>query len=448
MKSKIALFILSLLLIVGYFLLAHEMPLYKGQYVIVIFLVLMDLYLWSALRKAIFSYSFWHKYVITFLFWLPLMMVLFLIIGAAIRPIVDWNDTFRTFWIGFIVVFYTVKVFPFLFLLIADFIRLIKKIPILAKKEKRRSLVTTNESGITRSKFLQYLGYLSGGIVFSTMLAGMFKWVYDFNVVKKHLYYKRLPQAFDGYKIVQISDLHLGTWTSNRPLEEAVKHINKLNPDLVLFTGDLVNYATKEAFRFEKTLSEIKARDGIYVTLGNHDYGDYVSWPSPAAKKQNMSQLVALYNRLGWKLLNNKHVKLFHKGSYIALVGVENWGYHARFPKYGDIKKASKGLEPDIFKLLMSHDPTYWDHVIIPEGYDMDLTLSGHTHGFQFGIETKDFKWSPAQYMYKEWAGLYQDKNTHREIYVNRGLGSIGYPGRIGILPEITYIILKSSKEV
>ncbi len=400
-----------------------------------------DLYLWSALRKTIFNYRFWHRYAVTFLFWLPLMMVGVLVIGTLFKPIQDWNDVFRTYWIGFILVFYTAKIFPLFFLLLADLWRVIRKIPAFLNRDHRKALVERQmEEGISRSKFLQYMGYLTGGLVLGTMLTGMFKWAYQFNIVHERLFFKRLPKAFNGIRIVQISDLHLGTWKSEKPLEEAVRHILSLKPDLILFTGDLVNFTTKEAFRFEKVLARLKAPLGVFATLGNHDYGNYVSWPSKAAKQQNMNQLYAFYKRIGWKLLNNRHVKFTRNGQQMALVGVENWGAHPRFPKRGDLKKAAKGLEPDLFKLLMSHDPSHWDHVVIPQHFDMDLTLAGHTHGFQFGIETKDFKWSPAQYMYKEWAGLYTDKASGRRIYVNRGLGSIGYPGRIGILPEITLL--------
>ncbi len=409
----------------------------------IVVLFFADLYLWSALRKTIFNYHFWHKYVVTFLFWLPMMMVAVLIIASVFRPIQDWNDVLRTYWIGFILVFYIAKMFPLLFLLIADLWRVIQKIPVFASKKQRRGILEEKE-GISRSKFLQYMGYLSGGLVLGTMLTGMFKWVYEFNVVHEKLSCGRLPKNFDGLRIVQISDLHLGTWNSEKPLMEAIKRIMALKPDLILFTGDLVNFTTKEAFRFEKILSMIKAPMGVYATLGNHDYGDYVSWPSKAAKQRNMNQLYAFYKRLGWKLLNNRHVRFTRGNQQIALVGSENWGAHLRFPRRGNLKKATFGLEPDMFKLLMTHDPSHWNYVVIPENYDMDLTLSGHTHGFQFGIEYKDFKWSPAQYMYKEWAGLYTDKASGRQIYVNRGLGSIGYPGRIGILPEITLLELKA----
>ncbi len=443
MKLFITYLTAFLTIIAGFFIFHHEMPHYTGIYVLMVMLLFGDLYLWSALRKKIFSYKFWHKYAIAFIFWLPLMMSLFFVIGTAIKPIIDWNDVFRTYWVGAILVFYAAKLFPLFFLLIADLIRVFQKLSHLFYKEKRHKLAMQGE-GISRSKFLQYMGYLTGGLVFSGMLAGMFKWAYDFNIVKKRIHFSRLPEAFDGFKIAQISDLHLGTWTSDRPLEEAIRHINDLKADVVLFTGDLVNYSTREAFRFEENLKKIKAPLGVYVTLGNHDYGNYVNWPSKAAKQKNMTELFDLYDRLGWNLLNNRHVKFENNGAQIALIGVENWGAHPRFPKRGDLKKATSGLDPDIFKLLMSHDPSHWDKVVLPENFDMDLTLSGHTHGFQFGIETKDFKWSPAQYMYKEWAGLYTDKDSGKQIYVNRGLGSIGYPGRIGILPEITLIELRS----
>lgn len=444
MKSKTVFTLFSILAIIGgYFLFAYEIPPYANRYLFIVILLFVDLYMWSALRKTIFSYTLWLKNTVAILFWLPLMGVIIMIVGAAIVPLYNWNDILRTYLVGFIVVFYAAKLFPMFFLLIADMVRLAQKLPTFFKKEERRGLVKT-ENGITRNKFLQYMGYLMGGLVMGSMLTGMFKWVYDFKIVKKQIHFDRLPKAFDGFRVVQISDLHLGTWTSARPLEEAIKMINSLKGDIVIFSGDLVNFATKEAFKFEEVLKKVSAPMGVYCTLGNHDYGDYVSWPTAAAKKQNLNQLFALYKRIGWKLMNNRHVKLERDGSEIALIGVENWGSHARFPKRGDIKKATNGLDDNIFKLLVSHDPTHWDYVIIPGNYDIDLTLAGHTHGFQFGIEMKGIKWSPAQYLYREWAGLYKDQKSGRRIYVNRGLGSIGYPGRIGILPEITMFEFKA----
>jgi predicted MPP superfamily phosphohydrolase len=437
MKQKFYYLLIPLVLILGYFLIAYSLPKYSGQYFVFVILMFADLYLWSALRKQFFSYRKWLKVLITFIYWLPAIMLTGFALGAALLPVVDWNDPFRTYFLGFILVFYTAKLFPVIFLLLADFVRLVNKLFELFKKEKRQEFIEENE-GIPRSKFLLYLGYITGGLVLGTMFTGMFKWVYQFRVAVEKLKFSNLPADFNGLKIVQISDLHLGSWTSEKPLEQAVEMINELKPDLVLFTGDLVNFASKEADRFEDTLSKIKSRLGIYTILGNHDYGDYVNWPSPAAKQENMDQLVDLYKRLDWKLLNNENVVLTSPTGNLAIMGVENWGYVDRFPKYGDIQKAMEGTEKADFRLLMTHDPTHWEKIIIPGKYPVDLALSGHTHGFQVGIEIPGLKWSPAKYLFKHWAGLYQDDASSKYLYVNRGLGSIGYPGRIGILPEIT----------
>ena len=277
------------------------------------------------------------------------------------------------------------------------------------------------------------------------MFIGMFKWAYEFRIVREKIVFPNLAKEFNGFKIVQISDIHLGTWTSKKPLQKAVDLINELNPDIILFTGDLVNYATNEAIGYENILSQLKAKYGVFAILGNHDYGNYVTWSSIEAKQENMMQLYNFFEKVGWKLLNNENIIIEKETGNLALIGVENWGANPRFPKYGDIDKALVGAENADVKILMTHDPSHWEKVIIPGGYDIDLSLSGHTHGFQFGIETKEIKWSPAKYVYKYWAGLYEDAaKSGKYIYVNRGLGSIGYPGRIGMLPEITLLELES----
>jgi len=401
-----------------------------------VLLFLADLYLWSSVRKQIFSYRKWLKLAVSFIYWLPLILVIGLMAVSVFVPIIDWNDQFRTFLLGFILVFYAAKILPVVFLFLADIVRVIDKIFVLFKKEERKKI--EEKEGITRSKFLQYLGFISGGLVLGTMFTGMFKWVYQFKVHHQKIKLEKLPEGFEGMKIVQISDLHLGSWNLTEPLEQAVSMINDVNPDLILFTGDLVNFSTKEAFRFEETLSKLKAKNGVYAVLGNHDYGDYVKWPNDAAKEKNLSDLIKFFDRLGWKPLRNENEVFETESGKLALIGVENWGASPRFPKYGDIDIAMKGTEDADVRLLMTHDPSHWGDIIIPDNYEIDLSMSGHTHGFQFGIETPGVKWSPAQWMYKEWAGLYQDERTGRFLYVNRGLGVIGYPGRIGILPEIT----------
>jgi len=437
MKSKLSYIFYPVLLILGYILISQIMPKYTGQYVFFMIILLGDIYLWSSIKKAVFNYKRWLSLSLSFLYWLPFILLLVFAVSAIFVPVIDWNDQLRTYLLGFVFVFYTAKLLPIIFLLLSDFVRVITKIFILLNKQKREEFKEKNE-GITRSKFLQYVGFISGGLILGTMFTGMFKWVYQFNVIYQKIKLPNLPASFKGFKIVQISDMHLGSWASEKPLEQAVEKINEMNPDLVLFTGDLVNYATKEAFRFEDTLKKLKAKFGVFAILGNHDYGDYVSWPTAEAKKENMNELYNLFNRLNWKLLNNANQVFEIDKGKLALLGVENWGANPRFPKYGNIDEAISGTEDADVRILMTHDPTHWDKVIVPEKFPVDLSLSGHTHGFQFGIEIPGIKWSPAQWMYKHWAGLYTDEQTGRYLYVNRGLGVIGYPGRIGILPEIT----------
>lgn len=436
-----------LILSVGFFFLKYSMPKYTGQYIFMVVIVLADLYLWSSVKKQVFNYRNWLRVLIISVYWFPLVLLAVFFIGSFTIPLIHWNDVFRTNLLGVILIFYTAKLLPIMFLVLADIVRVIQKLFLVSKKDQRSQIIDANESeGISRSKFLQYAGFVTGGLVLGTMFTGMLKWAYEFKVHYEKLGFSKLPSKFDGFKIVQISDLHLGSWTSSKPLQRAVDIINEVNPDVILFTGDLVNYATNEAIGFEDTLSQLKAKHGVYAILGNHDYGNYVSWPSEKDKQQNMTDLYGFFDRIGWKLLNNENEIFSSDEGNIALIGVENWGANPRFPKYGDIDAALDGAESADIKILMTHDPSHWEKIIIPQNYDIDLSLSGHTHGFQFGIETKDIKWSPAKYMYKHWAGLYEDdKNTGKYIYVNRGLGSIGYPGRIGMLPEITVIELQKS---
>lgn len=444
MKLKISYILIPLLLLTGYFLISIVLPVYKGQYLFLVVLILADIYLWSSVKTKVFNYKIWLKYVVGILYWFPLILLAILLVGSNIIPLIDWGNAFRTYIVGVILVLYTAKILPIIFLFLSDAVRVTQKLFSVAKKDKRQELVKENkEQGITRSKFLQYVGFVSGGLVMGTMFTGMFKWAYEFKVVRENIVFSKLPLSFKGFKIVQISDIHLGSWTSDKPLQRAVEIINDLNADVVLFTGDIVNYSTKEVIGFESVLSQIKAKNGVFAVLGNHDYGNYVSWPSEKAKKENMQDLYRFFDKIGWKLLNNENKVLHHNDGSIAITGVENWGANPRFPRYGKLDKAVVGTENADVNILMTHDPSHWDSVVIPENYNIDLTLSGHTHGFQFGIETDDFKWSPAKYLYKQWAGLYEDNSkSGKYIYVNRGLGSIGYPGRIGMLPEITEIVL------
>ena len=444
MKFKPKYLLLPFFLIIGYFTLKFGVPVYANKYVFLVLIILADFYLWSSVKKQVFNYRYWLRILIIVLYWFPMFLLTVLLFSSVIIPIINWNDVLRTYMVGIVLVFYTAKILPITFLLLADIVRAVKRLFVIGKKESRKELLAAkNDEGITRSKFLQYIGFVSGGLVLSTMFIGMFKWAYEFKIIRNKISFLNLPIEFDGFKIVQISDIHLGSWSSKKPLQQAVDMINNQQPDLILFTGDIVNYSTKETVGFENILSQLKATYGVYAVLGNHDYGNYVSWPTKKAKQENMQQLLTFFDDVGWKLLNNENIIINKNSKKLALIGVENWGANPRFPKYGDIDKAMLGADGADIKVLMTHDPSHWEKVIIPNNYDIDLSLSGHTHGFQFGLETKDIKWSPAQYMYKHWAGLYEsEKQTGKYIYVNRGLGSIGYPGRIGMLPEITVIEL------
>ena len=254
--------------------------------------------------------------------------------------------------------------------------------------------------------------------------------------------FSNLPAAFKGLKIVHISDIHSGSFTDKQAVMKGVEKIMKEKPDLILFTGDLVNNTADEMADYMDVFDKLNAPMGVYSTLGNHDYGDYVHWENPEAKKANLERLKVIHHKLGWRLLVNEHVILENgqENDKIALIGIENWSAKSSFPKYGDMKKAYEGTSEYPFKILMSHDPSHWDAEVRTKYPDVDLMLAGHTHGMQFGVEVPGFKWSPVQYVYRQWAGLYEQ--AHQKLYVNRGYGFIGYPGRVGILPEITVIEL------
>ncbi|MFN5226024.1 MAG: metallophosphoesterase [Bacteroidota bacterium] len=298
------------------------------------------------------------------------------------------------------------------------------------------------ESGslrIPRSVFLSWLGLGLGGTLFGSLLFG-FKNKYNYQLKKIPLAFNNLPAAFKGLKIAHISDIHIGSLQDRKAVEVGVELIMKQQPDMILFTGDLVNNKASEMEGWTDIFSRLQAPLGVYSILGNHDYGDYVAWPTLEAKQNNLSTLKQIHAGMGWRLLMNEHVLLERAGEKIALLGIENWGAKGRFPKYGKMKEAYPGTEKVPFKILMSHDPSHWDAQVRTEYADIDLMLSGHTHGMQFGMENPFFKWSPVQWMYRQWAGLYEE--GQQKLYVNRGFGFIGYPGRVGILPEITLLEL------
>ncbi|RZN84741.1 MAG: metallophosphoesterase [Winogradskyella sp.] len=296
-----------------------------------------------------------------------------------------------------------------------------------------------------RRKFISQIALGLAAIPFASILYGIYKGKYNFKVLKYVLHFEDLPEAFDGYKLTQISDIHSGSFDNIDKVKYAVDLINEQQSDVILFTGDMVNNKATELEPYVPVFNKLKAKDGMYSVLGNHDYGDYVRWSSDEAKKQNLEDLKGLQKDIGFDLLLNENRFIEKDGQRIVIVGVENWG-KGGFKKAGDLQKAKSTIDKDDFKILLSHDPSHWDAEVVNDDYHYHITLSGHTHGMQFGIEIPGwFKWSPVKWRYKRWAGIYEELGQY--INVNRGFGYLAFPGRVGIWPEITVIELKKGSK-
>lgn len=354
-----------------------------------------------------------------------------------------WNPSLRVLLLSFTLGFLAAKVLMAVFMLIDDLRRLVTWIVSCIGSFFPH---TPNEpvempNGISRSTFIARMAVLAAGLLFTGFIYGP-RNRYRYIIKRYKIPLDKLPPAFKGLKIVQISDIHSGSFDNHEAVKHGVDMIMREKADLILFTGDLVNNKSDEIVPYKDIFSKLNAPMGVYSTLGNHDYGDYIEWPSPEAKQRNLEVLKQHHAEMGWKLMMNEHVIFEREQQKIALIGIENWSNMARFPKHGDMKKAVAGLaEQNVpVKILMSHDPTHWDAQVRKDYGDIDLTLSGHTHGMQFGLRLDWMKWSPVQYIYKQWAGLYQEGKQY--LNVNVGYGFLGYPGRLGILPEITVIEL------
>ncbi|MGZ5242996.1 MAG: metallophosphoesterase [Bacteroidia bacterium] len=401
---------------------------------------LIDIYSFQAIKTLTQTLSPAQRKFVYALFWSSTVMAIGFVLMVFVTPFENWPKAFRNYAMAFLFVIYISKLIIVPFVLVDDIIRLGKWIFIRASENAE---INPEGTKIKRSEFISQLALIVAAIPFTGLIYGMVYGGTDYKVRRLTLKFPNLPKAFSGLKILQISDLHVGSFINTTPLERAIKLMNAEMADVVFFTGDLVNNKTEEVNPFMETLKKIRSKNGIFSILGNHDYGDYVQWDSPEAKRKNMEDFYMANKELGWKLLRNENIFLEKQGEKIAVAGVENWGHRAHFPKYGDLNKAYKGLPENTFTILLSHDPSHWEAQVLDHPHKADLTLSGHTHGMQFGIDTKWLKWSPAQFVYEQWAGLYQKAEQY--IYVNRGLGYLGYPGRAGIRPEITVIELQSA---
>ena len=408
----------------------------KVRFLIVLGVLLcIDWYFYQSVSTVMKNSSDNKKNIAAYIYWGFSIFSALLILSAVFFNYTSFPKFIRVYCWAIVLVILLVKIVGCLFILTDDLIRLFRwgfsYIPSADGVEKSHS--------ISRLKFVNQIGLLVAALPFTALIYGMIKGGFDIRVKKTRIVLPNLPAAFNGLRIVQISDIHCGSFTSTAHFENAAKMIEMQKPDVLFFTGDLVNDLASETDDFIETFSKMKAPMGTYSSLGNHDYADYITWDSKEAKAKNLEDLKAVHAKVGWRLLLNENVALERGGEKIALIGIENWGAKG-FTKYGNLKKAYQGAENYPVKILLSHDPSHWEAQVLKEYPKIDLTFAGHTHGMQFGVDLPHFKWSPVKYFYKQWSGLYEQAGQY--LYVNTGLGFIGYPGRVGMLPEITVLEL------
>jgi predicted MPP superfamily phosphohydrolase len=408
-------------------------------WILIGFILLIDIYFFQALKTVSHSSPGRTRAFIYSAYWIISVSAIIFLLVMPYLHFEEQMKFIKTTLFAIIAGLFFAKLVASLFFLIDDIRRVFQWLAIKLFSAKKEAEALKDEAAISRSAFLSWAGMIAGGGLFGSLMYG-FGNKYRYEVRKLKLSFTNLPEAFRGMKIVHISDIHSGSFTNKKAVMRGVQKIIKEKPDLILFTGDLVNNKADEMKDYMDVFDKLAAPHGIYSILGNHDYGDYVHWDSPEEKRNNLERLKQIHAELGWRLLMNEHIVLERGSDKIAVIGIENISAKSWFRKYGDLKKAYAGAETYPFKILMSHDPSHWKAEVLKEYPDIDLMLSGHTHGMQFGIEVPGFKWSPVQYVYKEWAGLYE--NELQRLYINRGYGFIGYPGRLGILPEITVLEL------
>ncbi len=402
----------------------------------ILFVAIVEIYAFQAFRTV--SRVKWVHYSYILLSVLILVYIVYSFTQFD-RSVGQNKQTLYT--LGLLLITFIPKIVLTLVLFGEDFIRLISGTIIHFMGDNDRGSFLPD-----RRKFVSQIALGIAAVPFLSLLYGMTKGKYNFKVIKQTLFFPDLPESFDGTTITHISDVHSGSFDNAEKIKYAVDLINEQNSDVILFTGDIVNTHATEMHPWIDTFKGLhNPTFGKYSVLGNHDYGEYINWPTQKEKADNFEAIKDLHRQIDFKLLLNENIKLRKGNEEIAVVGVENWGHN--FKKAGDLSKATSGLEKNDFKILMSHDPSHWEYEVKNHENHYHLTLSGHTHGLQFGIEIPGFfKWSPVQYVYKQWAGLYE--NRGRYVYVNRGFGFHAYPGRVGIWPEITVIELKKGEKI
>ncbi len=411
-----------------------------GLILISILLIVVDIYIYRAIRSVRPKWTNKKHLTFTYIWW---GYSILLIIGVFISIFFNIKFIFRTIILVAFFMTFVSKIFILPFLLIDDLRRglIWAKRKFSSPKKISSSLPLDGGGSIPRSDFLIKAGTLVAAIPLASLTYGIISSAYDYRVKRKILYLPNLPKAFEGIRLGQISDIHSGSFYNQKAVKGGVDLLLKEKPDFIFFTGDLVNNIASEMRDYQDIFSKVKAPLGVFSTLGNHDYGDYYfGKEASAAKAKSLADVKTTHKNMGWDLLLNENRRLKVDGEEIAIIGIENWGA-GRFAKYGRMDLAVKGTDDAPVKLLLSHDPSHWKAQVVPEYPQIDAMFSGHTHGMQFGIVTEKFQWSPIQYIYKEWAGHYQEKQ--QQLYVNVGYGFLGYPGRVGILPEITIFELR-----
>ncbi len=404
-----------------------------------IFFLLLDYYFFQGVLAASKNWSPVWKNITRYGFWVPTILSFGALLWWAFDDPYKYSANFRNGIITGLFAIYISKFFGILFLFVDDLQRGVRWVVQLFQKNSDSKSVG---QAITRSEFLSQAAMVAATIPLGAMAYGVISGAHDYRVKRITLKLPNLPKSFDGIKVGQVSDIHAGSFFNKIAVKGGVELMMQEKPDVILFTGDLVNNESSEVKDYTEIFNKLRAPLGIFSVTGNHDYGNYKSWSSQEAKQKNFQDLLASHRHMGYDILMNEHRMLELGGEKIAILGIENWGM-GRFPKYGKMNEAFAGTEEAPVKLLLSHDPSHWDAEVRTLYPDIDLMLAGHTHGFQFGIEIGGFKWSPSQYAYKQWAGLYTEGNQH--LYVNRGFGYLGYPGRIGMPPELTIIELKKA---
>jgi uncharacterized protein len=399
-------------------------------------LLLIDWYVWQAIKVAINTTSASTQIAVKYIFWgITAITLLGMWLYNFTNPDLLGKNLRTVIMVGVFMSYFS-KLFAIVFILVDDIGRLFRWM--YSKFTPNVSLTTGSNvaTNITRSEFLMKTAVVAGAIPAVAMTWGIISGAHDYRIRKVKLAIKNLPKAFEGMTIAQISDIHTGSFFNKVAVKGGVEMLMKEKPDMAFFTGDLVNSRADEVQEYIDIFNKVKAPLGVFSTFGNHDYGDYVQWDTPAAKQQNLKDLAHAHKIMGYDLLRDENRTITLGGEKLAIIGVENISGQDRFRTYGNLEKAVKGTDEAAVKLLLSHDPTHWDKEVNTKFKDIDVMFSGHTHGTQFGITINGVTYSPAQWAYKQWAGLYEQDD--QKLYINRGYGYLGYPGRIGMPPEIT----------